>query len=70
MFASTSYQLDTHVQTDGRRYVDETFVETDGTKHIRSYLASVGADYDATLGAHAAQLWAELQAIEYAEVTA
>lgn len=53
---TSSYRLDTHTQIDGRIYVFETFVDNLGNVYENFYLAAVGADYDAILAVHTAEL--------------
>ena len=53
---SSSYALDGHAQSDGRRYVRETHVLNAGDPVIVDYLAAVGADYAAIMAARVTQI--------------
>lgn len=53
---SSTYQLDTHAQIDGRRYVREFHTDSEGVEHRVEYLADVGTDYQAVANARASAI--------------
>ena len=66
--STSTYVLDNHTQSDGRRYVTETHVLTAGDPVVIMYLAAVGADYDAIMSARADQIDVQLAEQEADEV--
>lgn len=55
-------------QKDGRRYVTETHTDSAGGKHLRSYLAAVGADHQAIANARAVLVAEEIAQDEFMAV--
>lgn len=55
-------------QRDGRRYVTETHTDSAGGKHLRAYLAAVGADHQAIANARAALVSEEIAQSEFMAV--
>jgi hypothetical protein len=63
---SSTYTVDTHDQVTGRRFVTEHHTDSVGVVHTVTYLAPVGADYQAIANARAEAI-AEQIANEEAE---
>jgi hypothetical protein len=63
---SSTYEIDAHVQADGRRYVREFHTDSGGAVHVVEYLSADGANYQATANSRAAAI-AESLADEEAE---
>lgn len=65
---SSTYTVDSHAQSDGRKYVMEAHTDSTGVVHRVQYLAPVGADYQAIADARATAIAAQLAEQEAGEV--
>lgn len=68
MIVTSTYQVDSHTQADGRSYVTEIHTDSQGKEYRFGYLATPDTEYATRLAQSAANLETQLAEQEFNEI--